>query len=70
MESTPDSGSQGHEFESQWRPYRAVQCLPAIRSCQISDVEQGQLRLVPGAVDSPEDFTITVQARSAVADGP
>ncbi|KAJ7408813.1 hypothetical protein WISP_118389 [Willisornis vidua] len=68
--NTPDSGSQGREFESQWRPYLAVKCLPVIRSCQISDAQQGQPRLVPGAVDSPEDFTVTVQARSAVADEP
>ncbi|KAJ7416104.1 hypothetical protein WISP_73973 [Willisornis vidua] len=70
MVSTPDSGSQGHEFESQWdRPW-AVQRLSAIPSCQILDAHQGQPWLVPGAVDSPEDFTVTVQARSAVADGP
>ncbi|KAJ7413907.1 hypothetical protein WISP_87660 [Willisornis vidua] len=69
MVSTPDSGSQGREFESQWRPYRAVKCLPAIRSHQILDAQQGQAWLVLGAVDSPEDFTVTVQARSAVADG-
>ncbi|KAJ7415483.1 hypothetical protein WISP_78141 [Willisornis vidua] len=37
---------------------------------QISDAQQGQPRLVPGAIDSPEDFTVTVEARSAVADGP
>ncbi|KAJ7414637.1 hypothetical protein WISP_82872 [Willisornis vidua] len=67
MVSTPDSGSQGREF-----PYRAVKCLPAIRSRQISDAQQGKPRLVPGAVDSPEDFTVTVtvQACSVVADGP
>ncbi|KAJ7423399.1 hypothetical protein WISP_33937 [Willisornis vidua] len=70
MVSTPDSGSQGPEFESQWRPYRAVQSLPAIRSCQISDAQQGQPQLVPAAVDSPEDFPVTVQAHLAVANGP
>ncbi|KAJ7417967.1 hypothetical protein WISP_61804 [Willisornis vidua] len=44
--------------------------LPGIRSRQISDAQQGQPGLVLGAVDSPEDFTVTVQACSAVADGP
>ncbi|KAJ7423143.1 hypothetical protein WISP_34837 [Willisornis vidua] len=70
MVSTPDSGSQGREFESQWRPYPAVQASLPIRSRQISDAQQGQPRLVPVTVDSPEDFTVTVQARSVVADGP
>ncbi|KAJ7424685.1 hypothetical protein WISP_27597 [Willisornis vidua] len=46
----------------------AVQCLPAIPSHQISDAQQSQPRLVPGG-DSPEAFIVTVQARSAVADG-
>ncbi|KAJ7414293.1 hypothetical protein WISP_84883 [Willisornis vidua] len=39
MVSTPDSGSQGHEFESQWKPYQAVKYLSAIRSRQISDAQ-------------------------------
>ncbi|KAJ7426206.1 hypothetical protein WISP_18399 [Willisornis vidua] len=59
MVSTPDSD---HKVVSS--------SLSAIRSRQISDAQQGQPRLVPVAVDSPEDFTVTVQARSAVADGP
>ncbi|KAJ7407285.1 hypothetical protein WISP_127593 [Willisornis vidua] len=42
MVSTPDSGSEGHEFESQWDHPLAVQCLPVIQSCQISDAQQGQ----------------------------
>ncbi|KAJ7407273.1 hypothetical protein WISP_127772 [Willisornis vidua] len=57
-----------------------VKCLPDTRSGQISKAEQGQPWLVlewesswemPGAVgSSPEDFTVTVQAHSTVADGP
>ncbi|KAJ7426314.1 hypothetical protein WISP_17082 [Willisornis vidua] len=41
-----------------------------LSSARISDAQQGQPRLVPGAVDSPEDFAVTVQAHSAMADGP
>ncbi|KAJ7407196.1 Calcium/calmodulin-dependent protein kinase type 1D [Willisornis vidua] len=44
MESTLDSESQGCEFESQWDRPLAVQCLPAIRSRQILDAQQGQPR--------------------------
>ncbi|KAJ7424546.1 hypothetical protein WISP_28231 [Willisornis vidua] len=44
MQSTPDSKSQGSEFESQCGPSLAVQCLPDIPSRQILDAQQGQLR--------------------------
>ncbi|KAJ7424541.1 hypothetical protein WISP_28216 [Willisornis vidua] len=84
MVSTLDSDHKvvSREFESQWRPYRAVKCLLAIRSRQISDAQRsehprsdlgcsaGSDPVSTGCCDSPEDFTVTVQALSAVADGP
>ncbi|KAJ7427627.1 hypothetical protein WISP_05389 [Willisornis vidua] len=72
MESTLDPESQGCEFESQLGTvsWQFNASLPIIRSRQILDAEQGQPQIVPGAVDSPKDFTVTVQARLAVANGP
>ncbi|KAJ7406535.1 hypothetical protein WISP_133104 [Willisornis vidua] len=69
-ESTLDSESQGPEFESQWGPSPGSKRLPAIPSRQISDAKQCQPRLVLGAVDSPEDFPVTVQACLAMTNGP
>ncbi|KAJ7415257.1 hypothetical protein WISP_79014 [Willisornis vidua] len=66
-ESTLDSESQGPEFESQWGPSPGIPCHPIRSDLECS---AGSAPVSTGCCDSPEDFTGTVQARLAVADGP
>ncbi|KAJ7415804.1 Septin-7 [Willisornis vidua] len=64
-ESTLDSESQGPEFVSQWGPSPGSSMSPSDLGCSA-----GSALVSTGGCDSPEGFTVTVQARSAVADGP